>query len=129
MTESEFQALSPWVASRFARDQAPEQHERLRALYLDKNGIDIFGAVEEPTRPQKASAVGWWLVGLGAFIALSAFFFPVSVSTAGLYGAPSAVANIDKIALRHMILACGLALFVGGCVLAAGDGIARRLRG
>lgn len=64
------------------------------------------------------AVLAYLLIGLGAVGSALAFFFSVEVST-GLtaYGAPSHVANVDRLALRSMILACGLAVFVSGWIV------------
>ena len=75
---------------------------------------------------------GWMMVLVGAVIVGVAFFFDVGMGTGtdleSLYQVPSRVANIDKIAIRHMILASGLALFVSGWVLVGADHIASAVR-
>lgn len=71
---------------------------------------------------------GSWLAILGFMGAIASFFFPVGVETAGLYGVPDEVANIDKIALRHMCLAGSLALFLGGCALLGAGHVAKTIR-
>lgn len=66
---------------------------------------------------------GWLMIAGGALAVGAAFFFDVGVSSGagGLYGLPDRVANTDKMAIRNMIVACGLASFVSGWIsLSAG---------
>ena len=63
--------------------------------------------------------LAWVLILVGAFTTIAAFGYDVGVSSgsAGLYGIPDRVANTDKLAIRHMILACGLAGFISGWIV------------
>ena len=48
-------------------------------------------------------------------LAIRACAFDVSARDLGIYGS-SEVANLDKIAVRHMILGSGAALFISGWI-------------
>ena len=69
--------------------------------------------------PRAPVVLGWFMILGGIVIAGMSFSYDVGVSTgtaAGLYGMPERLANSDKMAIRHMILACGLASFVAGWI-------------
>lgn len=73
--------------------------------------------------PSAPISLGWVMIVGGVLAVGVAFFFDVGVSSGagGLYGIPDRVANTDKMAIRSMILACGLAGFVSGWIsLSAG---------
>jgi hypothetical protein len=71
---------------------------------------------------------GSWLAILGVVGAAASFFFPVGVETPGLYGVPEEVANLDKIALRHMCMAISASLFIGGCAMIGAGHVAKAIR-
>lgn len=73
---------------------------------------------------------GWLMILGGIGVTIWAFNFNVGISTGSYaaYGAPTAVANMDLVATRSMILASGLAAFVAGWVALAGGLIIRALR-
>lgn len=68
--------------------------------------------------PSGPVAMGWLMILGGAVAVAAAFFIDVGVSSGadGLYGLPERVANADKMAIRHMVLACGLTSFVSGWI-------------
>lgn len=73
--------------------------------------------------PSAPTIIGVLLIVVSAIVVLVAFTFDVGVSsgTGGLYGIPDKIANTDKLAIRSMILSCGLAGFVSGWIsLSAG---------
>lgn len=74
-------------------------------------------------------ALGWTLIVVGAGLAGAAFMFDVSVATgqAALYGVPDRIANVDRIAVRHMMLACGLAGFVSGWIVVGAHAVREAL--
>lgn len=129
MTDQEFLKLKPDEANNIALGRSVEEGQRLRRIYREQHGV----AIESWERPASADGdavqgVGMWMIALGIIGGIAAFFFPVGVETSGLYGAPEQVANIDRIALRHMCQAAAMALFVGGCILYGAGHIARTAR-
>ncbi len=80
--------------------------------------------------PSAPIAMGWVMVLGGAVLTALAFFYNVGVSTGsgGMYGLPEQVANSDKMAMRSMILACGLASFVSGWVSLLGGMILEQIK-
>lgn len=129
MRDSDFLTLDEATAKNHAWGQSDEERMRLRDIYKNSHNINLADVVSEKgvDAPGSVAAGGWWLFGLGVVGALIAFVFPVGVEVSGLYGADS-VANIDKIAIRHMILAVSLAMFVGGCALIGAGAIQKELR-
>lgn len=124
MTDEEFLKLGPAAAKTYAWQQAGDEKSRLHALYHERHKVvleDGASTATGGTGPDAPSASywGWGLVALGICVSGYAFGMNVGVETysAGAYGIPSEVANIDKIAIRHMTLATGLALFVSGTIL------------
>lgn len=68
---------------------------------------------------------GWLMILAGVGAAIGAFYFDVGVSSGsfGAYGVPERVANMDRVAIRAMILAGGQALFVAGWISVAAGAI------
>jgi hypothetical protein len=129
ISDEEFLRLDPDTANNTALGRSGEECERLRRLYREHRGIDIETWRREPKPPSDpVQGFGTWLIVLGVVGAFASFFFPVSVETSGLYGVPDRVANIDRIALRHMCLAASATSFVGGCVMFAAGYVARAVR-
>lgn len=133
MTDDQFLELPAAEAKNYVLGRSQNESARLSALYLERHGVDFWGygekAIEDAVvEPGTVSTGGWWLLGLGLVGAAVAFFYPVGVDTVGLYGAPDQVANLDKIAIRHMILAVSLASFVAGSVLIGAGALQRELR-
>lgn len=130
MTEDDFIKLSSADAKNHILGQSKAEADRLAVLYRDRHGIDLWRLDKNATaaEPGTIATVGWWLFGLGLIGALAAFFYPVGVETPGLYGVPDQVANLDKIAIRHMVMAASLAVFVAGSVLIGAGAVQRDLR-
>lgn len=128
MTDQEFLQLAPAAANNFALGKAPDEYSRLRKLYRDANGVQIDDREVSASPSSAMSTWGGWLVALGIIGALASFFFPVGVETLGVYDLPREVANIDKIALRHMCMAASLGLFIGGCVMLGAGHVAKAIR-
>jgi hypothetical protein len=129
MIDQQFIRLSPGDAKNAALGRDSEECRRLVQLYREERGIDI--EAWEPSPSGASDGVqnwGLWLAILGGLGAVLSFFFPVGVETVGLYGLPGEVANLDKIALRHMCLAGSLGLFVGGCTLIGAGHVAKTIR-
>jgi len=80
--------------------------------------------------PSAPIAMGWIMIIGGAVLAAVSFFYNVGVSTGagGMYGLPEQVANTDKMAVRSMLLACGLAAFVSGWVSLLGGMILEQIK-
>lgn len=141
MKDEEFLALSPLEARRHANFQGEPDAGRLKDLYLARKGVDLRAGDAGAATPGDnigaaaedgggLGAVGWLLIALGVIVGGFAFFFDVGVGSGseGLYGVPERVANIDRIAVRHMILATGLASIVSGWVLVAANHVAKAVR-
>lgn len=98
---------------------------------VQSEGVEDGQSVGPAASIEDSDAVqnwGSWLAILGVAGAIGSFFFPVGVETAGLYGIPDEVANIDKIALRHMCMAGSVGLFVGGSALIGAGHVAKAIR-
>lgn len=130
MTDDKFLGLTSAAARQHAWLQDEGEKQRLHKLWRDHTGMPLQVDVTDATSASVAPGAGpepgaglsqwaWILSGIGLVVVLVAFFMPVGVETfnGGAYGLPSEVANIDKIAIRHMTLATGLALFVSGVIL------------
>lgn len=80
--------------------------------------------------PPAPIVMGWVMIIGGAVLATVSFFYNVGVSTGagGLYGLPEQVANTDKMAIRSMLLACGLAAFISGWVSLLGGMILEQIK-
>lgn len=133
MTDDDFLNLTRGDAKNHVLGKSQDESARLSALYKERHGLDLWQSETALAASISADAGtvangGWWLFGLGLLGAVVAALYPVGVSTPGLYGIPDQVANIDKIAIRHMIMAASLASFVSGCVLIAAGAIQRELR-
>lgn len=129
MNDQEFLRLSPDAAKNAALGHPKEECSRLVLLYREEHGVDIEAWKSAPSAASDGvQSWGFWLAILGALGAVLSFFFPVGVETTGLYGLPGEVANLDKIALRHMCLAGSLGLFVGGCALIGAGHVAKAIR-
>ena len=74
---------------------------------------------EEP--PSIMAAFAWLMILGGAVVVGGAFLYDVSVDSgpSGIYGLSSKVANIDRIAVRHMLLNCGLVAYASGWIALA----------
>jgi hypothetical protein len=141
MKDEEFLALPTLEARRHANFQGDPDEARLKGLYLARTGVDLDAGVASSTPGDNVGVVtdggggglgglGWSLIALGVMVAIGAFFFEVGVGSGsgGLYGVPERVANIDRIAIRHMLLATGLASIVSGWVLVAANHVAKAVR-
>lgn len=72
---------------------------------------------------------GWILILAGVALAIWAFNFDVGVPVPDPgHGGPYMVANADRMGVRGMILASGLALFISGWVALAGGMVCRAIR-
>ena len=78
----------------------------------------------EPSPSLNLGGGGWLLIGLGVFGAVMAFFMNVGVDVS----LTERVANVDKVAIRHMTLNASLAIFVSGWVLVAAGAIEKAVR-
>lgn len=77
----------------------------------------------EGASPSSSTTLGALLIVTSIVAVIVAFTFDVGVNSGagGAYGIPDRIANTDRMAIRSMILACGLAGFVSGWVsLSAG---------
>lgn len=133
MTDQDFLQLDQADARNHALGQSQGESARLALLYKERHGTNIWGKSDasDHTATEVGGTValgGWWLIAAGVIGAIVAFAYPVGVATVGLYGIPDQVANLDKIAVRHMIMAVSLALFVSGSVLVAAGAVQRELR-
>lgn len=98
--------------------------------YQTRHGINLEFVVV-PSRAHSSgafSALGWVLVIAGALAGILAFFYRVGVPVGSLYVADGEVANLDRIAIRHMLLASALTAFVSGWVVLAADRIVQEIR-
>lgn len=77
----------------------------------------------------KFGDLGRILVGLGVVGALLAFGYSVEAREiiGGQDFGPTGVANLDKVAIRHMLLAAALATFVSGWIAISADHVAKSL--
>lgn len=138
MKDEAFLQLSPTEARQHANFQGEPDETRLKALYLERNGVDLnqtrgtaapaAASTETPGSALSGWALAFILLGVGLSGWAFAFDVGVDSGSAGLYGIPERVANTDRLAIRHMILASGLALFVSGWVLVGADHVAKALR-
>ena len=100
--------------------------------YSERHGVNLeFNAPRQEKSPSGAwplAAWGWVLITIGAVTSALAYFYSVGVSVDGPYGLQSEVANLDKVAVRHMLLGSGLALFVSGWVAVSADFVAGEVR-
>lgn len=133
MTDNDFLALPAADAKNHVLGQSRAENARLSTLYKERHSIDIGDRVvpasgETSSERGTVATGGWWLVTFGVVGALVAMLFPVGVDAPGIYGIPDQVANIDRIAIRHMILAASLAAFVSGFVLIAAGALQREMR-
>ena len=130
MEIKDFVALSPSEAHRVWMSRPQKERPALHAAYLQARGLRLSALEEEaahqpPADTAEASAAEGGALGLqtvggimilgGAVLAIMAFAFDVSARDLGIYGS-SEVANLDKIAVRHMILGSGAALFISGWI-------------
>lgn len=131
MQDEEFLALPVAEARAAAKAAIGVERQRLILLYANRHNVNLesssSGASEAGVTDQFA-VIGWVLIAGGAGAALLSFFYNVGVETSGLYGAPQSVVNLDKVAVRNMILACGLAAFVAGWIALAASHVSRQLR-
>lgn len=135
MREQELLELSPDEA-RAALSSLPETKRRSAAyMYQAKHGVALFSEPDlEPMAPaavpNSGGAWAWIMIVIGAGLAGWAFFFDVgtAIGAGSEYGLPDRVANLDKIAFRHMILATGLGLFICGHILLASERLSSSLR-
>lgn len=118
MTDEQFLALDAVAAKSHAQGQTPTEQIRLFSLYKEAHSIDLATVETANSSGSSFSIMGWILVAVGIGVIFIAFNFDVSVSTGstGLYGLPSEVANNDAMAMRHMILVTGAAIFISGWV-------------
>lgn len=74
--------------------------------------------------------LAWFLILAGVAFAGGAFAYDVGVGSGsgGLYGIPERVANVDKVAIRHMLLVCGVGCFISGWVLIGAEHVAAAIR-
>nr|WP_312990580.1 hypothetical protein [Brevundimonas diminuta] len=131
MTIDDFVGLKPHDAQAALSGMAYSARQEFVDAYRESHGIELtHHAAVQTEEPASLIVGGWFLVLAGVAISLGAFFFNVGIeSTAGgLYNAPERIANIDRIAIRHMILATGLACFVAGWVVIAAGYVSRSLR-
>lgn len=140
MREQELLELSPDEA-RAALSSLPETKRRSAAyMYQAKHGVSLIPEPEPGTvtpgdkvgtaPPNSGGVWAWIMIVIGAGLAGWAFFFDVgmTIGAGSEYGLPDRVANLDKIAFRHMILATGLGLFICGHILLASERLSSSLR-
>lgn len=129
MRDSDFLTLDAGDARNHALGQSTAERDRLLGLYLERHQINL--AEVDPraghSAPGTVATGGWWLVALGVLGALGAFVFPVGVDVGGLYGGES-IANLDRIAIRHMLFNAAMAFVVSGFVLVAVGALQAELR-
>ena len=91
---------------------------------------EVTETIVEGGPPSAPVSLGWIMIVGGVLAVIAAFSFDVGVSSgaSGLYGLPDRVANTDRMALRSMILACGLASFVSGWIALSAGWILERIK-
>ncbi len=77
----------------------------------------------EPSPTLSLGGAGWVLIALGVVASGAAFFLDVTVPVS----LTERVANVDKIAMRHMVLASGLTVFLSGWVLVAAGTVVKAI--
>lgn len=132
MSLEEFLKLPATRAQGYLLTLAYEARAEYVEAYRNRHGVNLefTQQSEAHARGSALVGVGWTLVVAGLVVGALAFYYDVGVSTgsAGTYGVPDRVANTDRIALRHMLLASGLASFVSGWIALTGGLILNAMR-
>jgi hypothetical protein len=137
MREDDLLKLSPDEARAALSESTETQRRSAAYTYEARHGVRLYS---EPAStpgdnvgvavPNSGGAWAWIMILIGAGLAGWSFIFDVGMATgAGSeFGLPDRVANLDKIAFRHMILASGLGLFICGHILLASERLSSSIR-
>lgn len=77
----------------------------------------------EPSPTLSLGGAGWVMIALGVVTAAISFFVDVTVPVS----LTERVANMDKIAVRHMFLASSLTVFLSGWLLVAAAAVVKAI--
>jgi len=128
MTEDEFAALDMRAAQSALLAMSVSARPPFVAAYKQARGIDLTISSRQDSAVGTMAGIAWLLIIGGVLCSAGAFYYDVGVGVAGSYGLGNRVANVDKIAIRNMILACGLTSIVSGWALVSAGLIVKALR-
>ncbi|WP_368933480.1 hypothetical protein [Brevundimonas naejangsanensis] len=128
MTKEEFAALDMRAAQTALLAMSVSARPPFVSAYKQARGIDLTISPHQESAVGAMSGIAWLLIIGGVLCSVGAFYYDVGIAVAGSYGMGDRVANVDRIAIRNMILACGLTSVVSGWVLVAAGLVVKALR-